>query len=184
MKTPPAFPGINLSNKRLVLVTIHRRESFGDVMQGIFHGLREIAERYDDVELVYPVHLNPNVRRPAHDILGNVRNIHLVEPMEYFDFVNAMKHAYLILTDSGGIQEEAPTLGVPVLVVRNETERPEAVEAGTVRLVGTSRKKIVSESCKILDNKKERLKLTQATNPYGDGKAAPRIAKLCVKFLR
>jgi UDP-N-acetylglucosamine 2-epimerase len=183
MKMPPVFPGIELANKRLVLVTIHRRESFGDVMQGIFHGLREIAERYDDVELVYPVHLNPNVSRPAHDILDNVRNIHLVEPMEYFDFVNAMKNAYLILTDSGGIQEEAPTLGVPVLVVRNETERPEAVEAGTVRLVGTSRKKIVSESSKILDHKEERLKLTQATNPYGDGKAASRIVKHCLGYL-
>ncbi|MDD5674064.1 MAG: UDP-N-acetylglucosamine 2-epimerase (non-hydrolyzing) [Chitinivibrionales bacterium] len=182
-KAPPVFPGINLKNKRIVLVTIHRRESFGDVMEGIFHGLRDIAERYKDVELVYPVHLNPNVRKPAYAILGKVRNIHLVEPMEYFDFVNAMKNAYLILTDSGGIQEEAPTLGVPVLVARNETERPEAVKAGTVRLVGTSRKKIVTEACKILDHKKERLKLTQAANPYGDGRAAPRIAKQCLRFI-
>jgi UDP-N-acetylglucosamine 2-epimerase (non-hydrolysing) len=183
MKMPPVFPSINLKNKRLVLVTIHRRESFGYVMEGIFHGLRDIAERHDDVEIVYPVHLNPNVRRPAHEILGNVQNIHLVEPMEYFDFVNAMKKAYLVLTDSGGIQEEAPTLGVPVLVVRNETERPEAVEAGTVRLVGTSRKKIAKETSKILDHKEERLKLTRAANPYGDGKAAQRIAGHVKRFL-
>jgi UDP-N-acetylglucosamine 2-epimerase (non-hydrolysing) len=170
-----AFPAIELTNKRLVLITIHRRESFGETMEGMFLAFRDLAEKYQDVELIYPVHLNPNVRKPAHDILGNVPNIHLMEPMAYFDFVQAMKRAYLILTDSGGIQEEAPTLGVPVLVLRNETERPEAVEAGTVRLVGTSREAIVAESSKILDDSKERLKLTRATNPYGDGKAASRI---------
>jgi UDP-N-acetylglucosamine 2-epimerase (non-hydrolysing) len=178
------FPAINLTKKRMILVTIHRRESHGEVMEGMFYALRDIALKYDDVELVYPVHLNPNVRKPAFDILGNVPNVHLVEPMDYFDFVQLMKRAYLILTDSGGIQEEAPTLGVPVLVLRRETERPEAVTAGTVRLVGTSRRKIVAESSRILDDEKERLKLSRAKNPYGDGKAAPRIAKHVAEYLR
>ena len=181
---PFSLSKIGLSGKRLVLITIHRRESFGITMEGIFRAFRDLAEKYNDIELVYPVHLNPHVRKPAHDILGNVPNIHLIAPMEYFDFVQAMKRAYLILTDSGGIQEEAPTLGVPVLVLRNETERPEAVEAGTVRLVGTSREAIVAESSKILDDPKERLKLTQATNPYGDGNAAPRIVGHIMKFLK
>jgi UDP-N-acetylglucosamine 2-epimerase len=180
----PVLPGMNLTNKRLILVTVHRRESFGDVMVGIFLALRDIALKYRDAELVYPVHLNPNVRKPAFDILGNVPNIHLIDPMDYFDFVQVMKKAFLILTDSGGIQEEAPTLGVPVLVLRNETERPEAVEAGTVRLAGTSREKIVAEASRILDNEQERLKLTRARNPYGDGKAAPRIAQHVLEYLK
>ncbi len=171
------------SGKRLILVTIHRRESFGDVMEGMFLALRDIALQYNDVELIYPVHFNPNVRKPAFDILGNISNVHLVEPMHYFDFVRLMKRSYLILTDSGGIQEEAPTLGVPVLVVRNETERPEAVTAGTVRLVGTSRDSIKAQSSRILEDETERLKLTRAANPYGDGKAAPRIVRHILDYL-
>jgi UDP-N-acetylglucosamine 2-epimerase (non-hydrolysing) len=178
------LPGIDLAHKRLVLITVHRRESFGEVMEGMFCALRDIAAKYKDAELVYPVHLNPNVRKPAFDILGNVPNIHLVDPMDYFDFVQLMKRAFLILTDSGGIQEEAPTLGVPVLVLRNETERPEAVEAGTVRLAGTSREKIVFEASRIFDSQQERLKLTRAKNPYGDGQAAPRIAQEVLNFLK
>jgi UDP-N-acetylglucosamine 2-epimerase (non-hydrolysing) len=152
-------------------------------MEGMFFAVRDIALKYEDTELVYPVHLNPSVRKPAFDILGGVPNIHLIEPMDYFDFVQVMKRAFLILTDSGGIQEEAPTLGVPVLVLRSETERPEAVTAGTVRLVGASREKILSEASLILDDEKERDKLTRAKNPYGDGKAAPRIAKHVLEYL-
>jgi UDP-N-acetylglucosamine 2-epimerase (non-hydrolysing) len=179
----PVLQEIDLTNKRLVLITVHRRESFGEVMEGMFLALRDIALKYKDTELVYPVHLNPHVRKPAFEILGGVPNIHLIEPMDYFDFVQVMKRAFLILTDSGGIQEEAPTLGVPVLVLRNETERPEAVDAGTVRLAGTSREKIVAEASLILDNEQERNKLTRAKNPYGDGQAAPRIAKHVLEYL-
>jgi UDP-N-acetylglucosamine 2-epimerase (non-hydrolysing) len=179
----PVLPRLDLAKKRLVLATIHRRESFGDVMKGIFFALRDIALKYNDAELVYPVHLNPNVQKLAFAVLGKVHNIHLIEPMDYFSFVHLMKQSFLILTDSGGIQEEAPTLHVPVLVIRGETERPEAVAAGAVRLVGTSREKIVAEASLILDDAKERNKLTRAKNPYGDGKAAPRIAKHVVEYL-
>lgn len=180
---PFPLPKLDLNTKKLVLITIHRRESFGPTMEGIFLALRNIAEKYADIELVYPVHLNPNVHAPAYDILGKIPNIHLVEPMDYFDFVQMMKLAHLILTDSGGIQEEAPTLGVPVLVLRNETERPEAVEAKTVRLIGTSYSQIIAETSRILDNEQERSALTKATNPYGDGKAAPRIVEHIREFL-
>jgi UDP-N-acetylglucosamine 2-epimerase (non-hydrolysing) len=183
MDHPFPLTKIGLAGKRLVLITIHRRESFGKTIEGIFRAFRDLAEKYNDIELVYPVHLNPHVRKPAHDILGNVPTIHLMKPMDYFDFVQAMKKAYLILTDSGGIQEEAPTLGVPVLVLRNETERPEAITAGAVRLVGTSRDAIVAESSRILDDAKERGKLIRATNPYGDGKASPRIVKHISNYL-
>jgi UDP-N-acetylglucosamine 2-epimerase (non-hydrolysing) len=178
---PFLFPELDLKNKRLVLITIHRRESFGETMEGIFSAIRDIAQKYDDIEVVYPVHLNPNVREPAHRILGTIPNVHLIKPVEYFDFVQLQKRAYLILTDSGGIQEEAPTLGVPVLVLRNETERPEAVTAGTVRLAGTSRERILSETCLLLDNEDERSKLMRAANPYGNGTAAKRIADIVVK---
>ncbi|HEX7510028.1 MAG TPA: UDP-N-acetylglucosamine 2-epimerase (non-hydrolyzing) [Chitinivibrionales bacterium] len=173
----------NSPKKRLILVTLHRRESFGEIMEEIFKALRTLAEKFPDIEIVHPVHLNPNVHSPAHAILGNIANIRLIEPLDYFDFVQLMKRAYLVLTDSGGIQEEAPTLGVPVLVLRNETERPEAVTAGTVRLVGTSPDVIVAEASRILDDAQERLKLTRATNPYGDGKAAPRIVQHILEFL-
>jgi UDP-N-acetylglucosamine 2-epimerase (non-hydrolysing) len=169
------FPEINLDQKRLVLVTAHRRESFGQPMIEIFTALRSLAESYPDIEILYPVHLNPNVQEPANKILSNIKNIHLVKPLDYFDFVAVMKKAYLILTDSGGVQEEAPTLGIPVLVLRNETERPEAVEAGTVRLVGTSSENILKEAKRILDSTEERNKLSEARNPYGDGKASERI---------
>jgi UDP-N-acetylglucosamine 2-epimerase (non-hydrolysing) len=169
--------------RRLILVTIHRRESFGEKMEGMFLALRDIAQRYSDVEIVYPVHLNPNVRNLALSVLKDIQNIHLVDPLDYFDFVQVMKRAFLILTDSGGVQEEAPTLGVPVLVLRNETERPEAVIAGTVRLAGTSREKIVAEASLLLDNELERQKLCRAKNPYGDGLAAPRIAEQVMRFL-
>lgn len=179
---PFPLPELNLKNKRLVLITIHRRESFGDTMEGIFSSIRDIAQKYNDIEVVYPVHLNPNVREPAHRILGSIPNVHLIKPVEYFEFVQLMKRAYLVLTDSGGIQEEAPTLGVPVLVLRNETERPEAVTAGTVRLAGTSRERIVQEASLLLEDENERSKLMRATNPYGDGTASRQIADKLVKI--
>jgi UDP-N-acetylglucosamine 2-epimerase len=182
-ESPSPLPDLDLRGKRLILVTAHRRESFGEPMAEIFAAIRDLALAYSDVEVVYPVHLNPNVQGPAKEILGGIRNIHLVHPMDYFDFVHMMCRAYLILTDSGGVQEEAPTLGVPVLVMRNETERPEAVRAGTVRLAGTKRSDIVRESRKILDDPDERAKLNNASNPYGDGKAAPRIVDAIRAFL-
>ena len=178
MKTPFPLPELNLTGKRMVLITVHRRESFGEPMERIFSAIREIALAYEDVEVVYPVHLNPNVQKPAREILGGISNIHLVPPMDYFDFVRMMGSAHLILTDSGGVQEEAPTLGVPVLVLRNETERPEAVHAGTVRLIGTKFEDIVRESRLFLDNEIERRKLMAASNPYGDGKSGPRIVDI------
>ncbi len=175
MEHPFPIPDLDLRNKRMILITVHRRESFGEPMLQIFSAIRELADAYPDAEVVYPVHLNPNVQKPAREILGDVANIRLVPPMDYFDFVALMGKAHLILTDSGGVQEEAPTLGVPVLVLRNETERPEAVQAGTVRLAGTRREDIVREARLLLDNDAERAKLAGASNPYGDGKAAPRI---------
>lgn len=176
------LPEIDLTGKRLILVTAHRRESFGQPMLEIFSALKEIALAYSDVEIVYPVHLNPNVKVPALQMLGGISNIHLIEPLDYFDFVSVMKLAYLILTDSGGVQEEAPSLGIPVLVLRNETERPEAVEAGTVRLVGTKSENIIKESRVILDSTEEHKRLSMAQNPYGDGKAAERITAHILKY--
>jgi UDP-N-acetylglucosamine 2-epimerase (non-hydrolysing) len=184
MPHPFPLPDLDLRGKRMILITVHRRESFGEPMRGIFSAIRELALAYSDVEIVYPVHLNPNVQAPAKEILGGLRNVRLVAPMDYLDFVQMMNKSYLILTDSGGVQEEAPTLGVPVLVLRNETERPEAVEAGTVRLVGTKREDIVRESRRILDDAKERAKLCSASNPYGDGKASPRIVSAVLRHFR
>jgi UDP-N-acetylglucosamine 2-epimerase (non-hydrolysing) len=181
---PFPLPRLNLQGKRMILCTLHRRESFGEPMLRIFSAIRELALSYSDVEVVYPVHLNPNVQGPAHEILGGVPNVHLVGPMDYFDFVQLMSRAYLILTDSGGVQEEAPTLGVPVLVLRNETERPEAVEAGTVLLVGTRREDILAQSRLILEDAEARGRLCGAANPYGDGNASPRIVDEVLRFLR
>lgn len=161
-------------DKRLILVTGHRRENFGKGFEDICKALRNIAER-DDVEIVYPVHLNPNVQEPVLRILGGCSNIHLIEPLDYLPFVYLMNRAYILLTDSGGIQEEAPSLGKPVLVMRDTTERPEAVSAGTVRLVGTDTPNIVSAVIELLDDIKKYEQMSQAYNPYGDGQAAQRI---------
>jgi UDP-N-acetylglucosamine 2-epimerase (non-hydrolysing) len=164
--------------KQLILVTAHRRESFGPPFEQICLALRDIAQQYSDrVHIVYPVHLNPNVQEPARHILGNVSNITLLEPLDYVPLIYLMKHATLVLTDSGGIQEEAPGLGKPVLVLREVTERPEAVEAGTVRLVGTERQQIVAETRRLLDDREAYQLMAQAVNPYGDGYAAGRIVK-------
>jgi UDP-N-acetylglucosamine 2-epimerase (non-hydrolysing) len=161
---------------RLILVTGHRRENFGEGFENICRALNTISER-DDVQIIYPVHLNPNVQRPVKRILGRNARIHLIEPLDYLPFVYLMNRSYLILTDSGGVQEEAPSLGKPVLVMRETTERPEAVEAGTVKLVGTNPKLICSEAEKLLYNPEAYAKMAHAHNPYGDGRAAERIVQ-------
>lgn len=163
------------SSKKAILVTGHRRESFGVGFENICNALRQIANR-DDVQIVYPVHLNPNVRAPVNRILAGLKNVFLLEPLEYVHFVYLMSRSYLIITDSGGIQEEAPSLGKPVLVIRNTTERPEAVDAGTVRLIGTDRDRIYSETTALLDDNAMYQRMSRAHNPYGDGFAARRIA--------
>ena len=165
--------------RRLVLVTGHRRESFGPGFERICQALRVLGER-GDVEMVYPVHLNPNVQEPVRRILGACPSIHLIEPLDYLPFVYLMSRAYLIVTDSGGVQEEAPSLGKPVLVMRETTERPEAVEAGTAKLVGTDCGRIVREAARLLDDAAAYRAMAQAHNPYGDGKAAERIAAFIV----
>jgi len=170
------FPFLSV-DKRLVLVTGHRRENFGSGFENICYALKKLAQR-SDLQIVYPVHLNPNVREPILRILGNCQNIYLIDPLDYLPFVYLMNHAYLILTDSGGIQEEAPALGKPVLVMREITERPEAIEAGTVRLVGTNQNKIISECEKLLNDKGSYDKMSFAHNPYGDGKAGFRIINI------
>jgi UDP-N-acetylglucosamine 2-epimerase (non-hydrolysing) len=162
-------------DKKMILVTGHRRESFGRGFEQICHALAEIAAQNSDVQIVYPVHLNPNVSEPVNRILGHIDNIILIEPQDYLPFVWLMNHAWLILTDSGGIQEEAPSLGKPVLVMRETTERPEAVKAGTVRLVGTDMKRIVDEVTNLLHDEKEYQAMSHAHNPYGDGEACSRI---------
>ena len=159
-----------------MLVTGHRRESFGEGFENICQALAELAAR-GDVEVVYPVHLNPNVQEPVRRVLGGAARVHLLPPLDYVPFIHLMRRAHLVLTDSGGIQEEAPSLGKPVLVMRETTERPEAVEAGTVRLVGTDRARIVGEAARLLDSPQAYEAMSRAHNPYGDGKAAHRIAE-------
>ena len=162
--------------KKLIVVTGHRRENFGAGFESVCRALARIASR-DDVQVVYPVHLNPNVQRPVREILGNLPSVHLIEPLDYVPFVGLLDRAFLILTDSGGIQEEAPSLGKPVLVMRDVTERPEAVEAGTVRLVGTEEERIVMEAERLLNDPRHYESMARAHNPYGDGRAAERIVE-------
>jgi UDP-N-acetylglucosamine 2-epimerase (non-hydrolysing) len=181
-KDPPMVPGLGEDffagcreqGKRLILVTGHRRENFGRGFENICLALQRLAQR-KDIEVVYPVHLNPNVKKPVNDILGSLDNITLIEPLPYLPFIHLMDQAHFVITDSGGIQEEAPSLGKPVLVMRETTERPEAVDAGTVRLVGTDVDKIVGWAETLLDEKAEYEKMSFAHNPYGDGKASERI---------
>jgi len=163
------------SRKKVILVTGHRRENFGRGFEEICRALRDVAEQREDVIIVYPVHLNPNVRKPVERLLSGLRNVHLVAPLDYEPFVWLMSKSYLIVTDSGGVQEEAPSLGKPVLVIRDTTERPEGVEAGTVKVIGTIREHIVDNISHLLDNKKEYDVMARASNPYGDGEAAKRI---------
>jgi len=172
--------GYTLSDKKLVLITGHRRENFGDGFLNICNALKELASRYQDVDFVYPVHLNPNVRKPVNEILSDIDNVYLIEPLEYLPFVYMLDNSYLVLTDSGGIQEEAPSLGKPVLVMRDTTERPEAVEAGTVMLVGTNNESIISNVSRLLDDDLYYKKMAYSHNPYGDGNASKKI----VEFLK
>ncbi|WP_299189754.1 non-hydrolyzing UDP-N-acetylglucosamine 2-epimerase [uncultured Campylobacter sp.] len=165
----------HLGERKFILVTGHRRENFGEGFINICEALREIAANNADVDIVYPVHLNPNVQKPVKKILSDLPNIFLMDPLEYDAFVYLMSKAYMIITDSGGIQEEAPSLCKPVLVTRNRTERPEGIEAGCVRLVGTKRENIVKEAQKLLNSKDEYDKMSQSISPYGDGKACRRI---------
>ncbi len=167
-------------NRRLVLITGHRRENFGEGFLNICRGIKDLSEKYPEVDFVYPMHLNPNVRRPIKEVFGEERkeNLFFIEPLDYLDFVFLMEKSYLVLTDSGGIQEEAPGLGKPVLVMRDTTERPEAVEAGTVKLVGTNRDLIVGEVSALLDNENYYLSMSKAVNPYGDGQACERIVEI------
>lgn len=165
---------------KLILVTAHRRENFGEPMKNIFQAIRQIAEDHPRFRFVYPVHLNNNVQKPAKEILGKLPNVKLLLPLEYFTFVNILARADLVLTDSGGIQEEAPSLGKPVLVLRNETERPEAVEAGTVKVVGTTRGKIIHETLFLLNDYHAYQSMARAHNPYGDGKASQKIVD-CIR---
>ncbi len=168
------FPFLDEHNK-LILVTGHRRESFGGGFERICEALRQIALRYPKAQIIYPVHMNPNVQEPVNRLLNGINNIYLIAPQDYLPFVYLMNRSYLILTDSGGVQEEAPSLGKPVLVMRNNTERPEAVEAGTVKLVGTQTKNIMNAVCKLMDDSVHYQHMAQANNPYGDGKACSRI---------
>ncbi len=167
--------------RRLVLITGHRRENFGDGFLNICNAIKHLSEKYPEVDFVYPMHLNPNVRKPIHKIFGenleNLGNLFFIEPLEYLDFVFLMEKSNIVLTDSGGIQEEAPGLGKPVLVMRDTTERPEALDAGTVKLVGTDYNKIVDNVSLLLDDEREYEIMSRAVNPYGDGKACPRIAE-------
>ena len=180
-KLRPAVRPIVRPGKQLVLVTAHRRESFGDGFERICQALAAIANR-GDVQLIYPVHPNPNVQDPVNRFLGAHPNILLIEPLDYVSFVDLLRRAYFVLTDSGGIQEEAPSLGKPVLVLREKTERPEAVEAGTVKLVGTDTSRIVAAASELLDDAQERARMSRIHNPYGDGHACERIESALAEF--
>ena len=173
------------ADKRLVLITAHRRESFGEPFREICRAIREVAQMFqsDGVQFVYPVHLNPNVQQPVREILSGLSNVSLIEPLDYLSLVHLMKRSTLILTDSGGIQEEAPGLGVPVLVMRDTTERPEGVETGVVRLVGTCRRRIIEETSQLLRDLKALEAMAKCVNPYGDGHAAERIVSTLIKDL-
>lgn len=172
----------SIKGKKIVLITGHRRENFGNGFISICHAIKRLAKKYPEVDFVYPMHLNPNVRRPIHEVFGEnlsgLDNMFFIEPLEYLSFVYLMEKATIVLTDSGGIQEEAPGLGKPVLVMRDTTERPEALEAGTVKLVGTNYEKIVSEVSALLDNQDYYDKMSKAVNPYGDGLACKRIVEI------
>ena len=166
--------------KKLVLITGHRRENFGDGFIRMVTAMKDLAEKYPEVDFVYPMHLNPNVRKPIHEVFGEDLtrpNFFFIEPLQYLEFVHLMSKANIVLTDSGGIQEEAPGLGKPVLVMRDTTERPEALKSGTVHLVGTDYEKIMKEVSTLLDDAEAYAKMSQAVNPYGDGKACDRIVR-------
>lgn len=166
----------------VILVTAHRRENFGKPIENVFNALRRAAEKYTSAQIIYPVHLNPNVQEPAKRILGHISNVHLLPPMDYLDFSKLIQSSYIVVTDSGGLQEEAPSAGKPVLVLREVTERPEAVKYGTVKLVGTDEQNIFNEISRLMDDKKHYDKMARSVNPYGDGKASERIVEAVRKF--
>jgi UDP-N-acetylglucosamine 2-epimerase (non-hydrolysing) len=166
-----------VEGSRMILLTAHRRENLGEPMRNMFKAIKRLVEEHDDVQVVYPVHMNPAVREVANEILGEDNRIHLIEPLGVLDFHNFASRAYIILTDSGGVQEEAPSLGVPVLVLRDTTERPEGIEAGTLKLAGTDEETIYKLAHELLNNKKEYDRMSKASNPYGDGKASYRIVQ-------
>lgn len=175
---------IDFENKKVILVTCHRRENLGEPMKNIFYSLNKVVEENEDVELVFPMHLNPKVRELANEYFGENKKVHLIEPLDYLPFANLQKKSYLIVTDSGGIQEEAPTLGKPILVVRCETERPEGIEAGTAKLVGVDRKAIYTETSRLINNSEEYKKMSIAKNPYGDGTASEKIVGILEKQIK
>lgn len=166
---------VDFAHKRIILVTTHRRENLGEPMRHVYKALKQLTEEFDDVEVVFPVHKNPKVREVVNEELGGLEKVHLIDPLDYEPFANLMHRAYLILTDSGGVQEEAPALGKPVLVLRDTTERPEAVDAGTVKLIGTDRERVYEEAKRLLTDKEEYSRMAESVNPYGDGQAARRI---------
>ena len=170
-----------IGDSRMILLTAHRRENLGEPMRHFFKAIKRIVDEFPDVKVVYPIHMNPKVREVANEILATSDRIRLIEPLEVFDFHNFQNKAYIILTDSGGIQEEAPSLGKPVLVLRDTTERPEGIEAGTLKLVGTSEEKVYEETKKLLEDKKEYEKMSKASNPYGDGHASVKIVDAIIE---
>lgn len=171
----PILQSLDFARRRVLVATAHRRENWGAPLRDVFLALKDLVQRFPDVEVVFAVHQNPRVREPAQAILGGIPRVHLVPPLPYGEFVNLLARCHLVLTDSGGLQEEAPALGKPVVVLRETTERPEGVGAGTVRLVGTKREAVLKEAAKLLADSKEYEKMARAVNPYGDGKAAARI---------
>ncbi|MED2836108.1 UDP-N-acetyl glucosamine 2-epimerase [Bacillus wiedmannii] len=173
-----------LGNDRLVLMTAHRRENLGEPMRNMFRAIKRLVDKHEDVQVVYPVHMNPVVRETANDILGDHGRIHLIEPLDVIDFHNVAARSYLMLTDSGGVQEEAPSLGVPVLVLRDTTERPEGIEAGTLKLAGTDEETIFSLADELLSDKEAHDKMSKASNPYGDGLASERIVEAILKHFQ
>lgn len=180
----PLLNRLNSDGKKIVTLTTHRRESFGEPMQNTLHAVLRIMERYEDVECLFPVHYNPNVRRAVNRIIRGKDRVHLIDPLDYMNFANLMACSHIILTDSGGIQEEAPSLGKPILVLRETTERPEGIKAGTARLVGTDPDKIVESFCELMDDSSVYDRMATAVNPYGDGKASERIAEIIYKTYR
>ena len=170
-------------DSKLIMITAHRRENLGEPMKNMFRAIKRVMEEHPDVKAIYPIHMNPVVRETANEILGNDDRIHIIEPLDVLDFHNFLARSYLILTDSGGIQEEAPSLGKPVLVMRDTTERPEGIKAGTLKLVGTNEDTIYDNFKLLLENKEEYEKMSKASNPYGDGHTCERIANILIKKL-
>ena len=181
LKAMPFLSDVNKTKRKIVLITGHRRENFGEGFKNICGALRVLSIDNQDVEFIYPVHLNPNVLEPVHSILSNLKNMHLIEPLDYLPFIKLMESSYFLLTDSGGIQEEAPSLGKPVLVMRDITERTEAVEAGTVKIVGTKKDEIIRNVQELLDNSNLYKSMSEANNPYGDGFSSSKIKKILLE---